>query len=542
LRQLAGHAIGPERGENVELFAARRFRPVIDQIDDLALARSFDRGMRLIDEQLGKLSEGATLPGETVFKLYDTYGFPVDLTRVIAEERGFGVDEAGFDAEMDKQRGRSAEFVSNETGVEDVHKELEGKLGATKFLGYETTSASCKIVSSRELPDGRHEIIAAETPFYGESGGQIGDIGTISSDALEIEVVDTLKTPGGLILHLGRVKRGLPHAGATALFTVDAERRDRIRANHSATHLLHLALKEVLGSHVAQKGSLVAPDRLRFGFAHFAPMSDDEKRKVEDLVNDEIRRNADSVITVMSFDEAKKSGAVALFGEKYGDTVRVMRIGSRSVELCGGTHVRRAGDIGLFKITAEVGVAQGVRRIEAVTGGGALDWVRRIESELAHVAGVVRAAPLEAAARVEKLQEELKAQRREIDDLKRKMAMGGGGRDLLSSVREVGGIKVLSTRADVGDPKALREVADQLRDKLKSGVIVLGGVADGKVALVAAVTADLVGRVHAGKIIGEVAKLVGGKGGGRPDLAQAGGTDAARLDEALESVYKLIGA
>ncbi|MGZ3441593.1 MAG: DHHA1 domain-containing protein, partial [Polyangia bacterium] len=375
---------------------------------------------------------------------------------------------------------------------------------------------------------------------YGESGGQIGDTGSIKSDALDIDVVDTLKTPGGLILHLGRVRHGLPHAGDTATFTVDAARRDAIRANHSATHLLHLALKEVLGTHVAQKGSLVAPDRLRFDFAHFAPMSDDEKRRVEDLVNDEIRKNADSVISVMPFDEAKKSGAVALFGEKYGDTVRVMRIGSKSVELCGGTHVRRAGDIGLFKITAEIGVAQGVRRIEAVTGAGALDWVRKIEGELGRVAGVVRASPLEAALRVEKLQDELKAQRREIEDLKRKMAMGSGGRDLLSSVREVGGIKVLSTRADVGDPKALREVADQLRDKLKSGVVVLGGVADGKVALVAAVTADLVSRVHAGKIIGEVAKLVGGKGGGRPDLAQAGGTDATKLDEALESVYRLI--
>ncbi|HEX9100576.1 MAG TPA: alanine--tRNA ligase-related protein, partial [Polyangia bacterium] len=476
------------------------------------------------------------------FKLYDTYGVPLDLTIMIAGRRGFGVDEAGFDAEMEKQRSMSAEFAgSGEAGVEDMHKELEQKLGATKFLGYEATTATGKLVSTRELPDGRWELVADQTPFYGESGGQIGDTGTIASDALEIDVVDTLKTPGGLILHLGRVKRGVPHAGATATFTVDAARRDAIRANHSATHLLHLALKEVLGTHVAQKGSLVAPDRLRFDFAHFAPMSDDEKRRVEDLVNDEVRKNADSVISVMPFDEAKKSGAVALFGEKYGDTVRVMRIGSRSVELCGGTHVRRAGDIGLFKITAELGVAQGVRRIEAVTGAGALDYVRKIEGELGHVAGAVRASTFEAALRVDKLLDELKAQRREIEELKRKMALGGGGgRDLLSNVREVAGVKVLATRADVGDPKALREVADQLRDKLKSGVVVLGGVSDGKVALVAAVTADLVSRVHAGKIIGEVAKLVGGKGGGRPDLAQAGGNDASKLDEALESVYRLI--
>jgi alanyl-tRNA synthetase len=269
-------------------------------------------------------------------------------------------------------------------------------------------------------------------------------------------------------------------------------------------------------------------------------MSDGEKRKVEDLVNDEIRRNADSVIREMSFDDAKKSGAVALFGEKYGDSVRVMSIGTRSVELCGGTHVRRAGDIGLFKITQEIGIAQGVRRLEAVTGAGALDYVRKLEGELNQVAERVRSLPFEAALRVEKLQEELKAQRREVEELKRKMALGGGGRDLMAGVREVAGVKVLSTRTDVGDPKALREVADQLRDKLKSGVVVLGGVADGKVALVAAVTPDLAGRVHAGKIIGEVAKVVGGKGGGRPDLAQAGGSDPDKLDEALESVYRLI--
>jgi alanyl-tRNA synthetase len=539
-RLLCERVVGEMREAYPELEEAKALIGRMVDAEDQSFRRTIDRGMRLLDEQFGKLAKGATLPGETVFKLYDTYGFPVDLTRVIAEERGFGVDEAGFDAEMEQQRNRNVEFTTKDQRVEDVHKELEQKLGATRFLGYEATTATGKLVSTRELPDGRWELIADQTPFYGESGGQIGDTGSIASDGLDAEVVDTLKTPGGLILHLARVKKGRPHAGETATFTVDAVRRDMIRANHSATHLLHLALKEVLGGHVAQKGSLVEPDRLRFDFAHFQPMSDEEKRRVEELVNDEIRRNADSVISVMPFDEAKKSGAVALFGEKYGDTVRVMRIGSRSVELCGGTHVKRAGDIGLFKITQEIGIAQGVRRIEAVTGAGALDYVRKLEGELGHVAGAVRSAPFEAAGRVDKLLDELKAQRREIEDLKRKMAMGGGGRDLMSQVREVAGVKVLATRADVGDPKALREVADQLRDKLKSGVVVLGGVADGKVALVAAVTQDLTARIHAGKIIGEIAKLVGGRGGGKPDLAQAGGSDAGKLDEALESVYRLI--
>jgi alanyl-tRNA synthetase len=508
--------------------------------EEQTFRHTVDRGMKLLEEAFGRLKKGDTIPGETVFKLYDTYGFPADLTRVIAEERGFLVDEPGFEREMEKQQAQS-KFNITDTGVADIHKQKEQELGATEFLGYETTEARGKVTWWRQLPDGNFEITADRSPFYGEAGGQIGDTGTIAGDGFSVDVLDTQKTPGGLVLHVGKLTRGQLKAGE-AQFTVDAARRDAIRANHSATHLLHLALKEVLGSHVAQKGSLVAPDRLRFDFAHFAPMTDEEKRKVEDLVNDEIRRNADSVISVMSFDEAKKSGAVALFGEKYGDRVRVMRIGNRSVELCGGTHVRRAGDIGLFKITKEEGVAQGVRRLEAVTGAGALDYVRRIEGELGQVADRFKLTPFEVAARVEKLSDELKAARREIDELKRKMALGGGGRDLLASVREIGGVKVLATRADVGDPKALRDVADQLRDKLKSGIVALGGVADGKVALVVAVTPDLTGRFNAGKIIGEVARLVGGKGGGRPDLAQAGGTDASKLDEALEAVYGLVPA
>src|SRR5262249_33918657 len=409
----------------------------------------------------------------------------------------------------------------------------------TLFQGYEGLEAEGRVVALlkggttvSELNSGEEgEVVLDRTPFYAESGGQVGDAGELASPGVHFIVVDTQKR-GSAHSHLGRVAQGKIRLGDLLKARVDGERRRATALNHTATHLLHAALRKILGAHVAQKGSLVAPDRLRFDFTHFQPMTDEEKQRVEDLVNDEIRRNAESVIQTMSYDEAKKSGAVALFGEKYGDTVRVMRIGGRSVELCGGTHVRRAGDIGLFKITQEIGIAQGVRRMEAVTGAGALDYVRRLEGELNQVAERVKSSPFEAAQRVERLQDELKAQRREIEDLKRKMALGGGGRDLMASVREVGGVKVLATRADVGDPKALRGVAGQLRDKRKSGVVVLGGVSDGKVALVAAVTADLTGRVHAGKIIGEVAKVVGGKGGGRPDLAQAGGTDATKLDEA----------
>ncbi|HEY7956561.1 MAG TPA: alanine--tRNA ligase, partial [Polyangia bacterium] len=506
--------------------------------EDLGFRRTLDRGMKLLDEEVARRERGQALPGEVVFKLYDTYGFPADLTRVIAEERGFTVDEEGFEREMGKQRARSEEFGgSGEEAVSDVYKLKERELGATQFLGYETTAASGKIlwISGGE----RFDLIADQTPFYGESGGQVGDTGKIESDRFSAEVLDTHKTPGGLIIHQCKLVRGRPEPGESATFTVDVERRDAIRANHSATHLLHLALKEVLGDHVAQKGSLVGPDKLRFDFSHFQPMTEEEKRRVEELVNSEIRHNADSVIDVKSFDEAKRSGAVALFGEKYGDVVRVMRIGRRSVELCGGTHVRRAGDIGLFKITGEVGIAQGVRRIEAVTGRGALDYVQKLEDELGRAAERTRAPLFQVASQVERLQKDLKERDRRIEELQRKLA-SGGGRDLLAGAREIAGMKVLSSRTDVADPKALREVADQLRAKIGSGVVVLGGAGDGKVSLVAAVSADLVGRVHAGKIIGEVARIVGGKGGGKPDLAQGGGTDAAKLDEALEAVYGLI--
>ncbi len=517
--------------------------------EDHAFRRTIDRGLGLLDEAVGRLAGSTTIPGAVAFKLYDTYGFPVDLTRTIAEERGLAVDEAGFEAEMEKQRQKSTDFAgSGERAVADVYKALRGELGATKFLGYETTRGEAKILAlldehGQRVPmrdEGKLvEVIADRTPFYGESGGQLGDAGLIEAEGFAIEVSDTIKPGGDLIVHRGRVVRGVATDDASAAFTVEDARRDAIRANHSATHLLHLALKEVLGDHVAQKGSLVAPDRLRFDFSHFAPMSDDEKRRVEDLVNDEIRRNVDSVVEVKSFDEARKSGAVALFGEKYGDVVRVMRIGSRSMELCGGTHVRRAGDIGLFKITTEMGIAQGVRRIEAVTGAGAVEYVRKLEGELGRTAGALRGSPFEVAARVEKLQKELRDREREIEDLKRKLA-SGGGRDLLAGAREVNGVRVISARTDVGDPKALREVADQLRGKLGSGIIVLGGVADGKVALVATVTNDLVGRYHAGKLVGALSTEVGGKGGGRPDMAQGGGSQPEKLDAALEKVFALV--
>ena len=335
------------------------------------------------------------------------------------------------------------------------------------------------------------------------------------------------------------MQSGELRVGDAVDLAVDAGRRDDIRRNHSATHLLHWALRHVLGTHVTQKGSLVAPDRLRFDFSHSAPLSDDEKQRVEDLVNERVRKNVAADTAVLPIGEAKQAGAIAFFGEKYGDSVRVVTMGE-SKEFCGGTHVARTGDIAFFLITEEAGVAQGVRRLEAVTGAGALGFVRRLEGELGETGRLLRAGSFEIAARVAKLQAEQREQQKEIEALRRKLASGGGGRDLVSEARDVGGVRVLATRADVADAKALREVADQLRDKLRSCVIVLAGVEGDKIALVAMVTPDLVGKFNAGKIVGDVAKAVGGKGGGRADMAQGGGSEPQHLDAALARVFDLV--
>jgi alanyl-tRNA synthetase len=534
-------------------------RAVIEQValkEEIQFRATLDRGLRLLDDEFARMDQSGEkqVPGATVFKLYDTYGFPADLTRVVAEERHKTVDEAGFERLMEAQRGRGEFEGSGEARVADVFKRVAEEIGAVEFVGYQGDGVTGKseivalLAGSERSPTEKATtgqevaVVTRATPFYGESGGQVGDTGEIAGPNGRVHVDDTQRPVEGLIVHLGKVVSGTIARGEPALLRVEVERRSAIRYNHSATHLLHHALRRVLGEHVTQKGSLVAPDRLRFDFSHFAPMTDDEKRRVEDLVNAEIRKNRDSRTEVLPFDEARKAGAMALFGEKYGDRVRVVRIGDESVELCGGTHVGRAGDIGLFKITAETGIAQGVRRIEAVTGPGAVDYVRRLEAELQRAAGLLRGASFEVGTRVERLQKDLRDREKEIDALKRKLA-GGGGRDLLSQVKQVAGVKVLSARSDVADPKALREVSDQLRDKIGSGIVVLGGEAEGKVSLIAVVTKDLLERgFHAGKLIGEVAKEVGGKGGGRPDMAQAGGTQPENLDRALARVDEIVGA
>jgi alanyl-tRNA synthetase len=515
--------------------------------------RTLDRGIGLLEEEFVKMRvEGRTqVAGSKVFQLYDTYGFPDDLTAIIAGEHGYTIDKVGFEKEMEAAKGRSKFAGSDQESVEAIYKTVASQVGPTRFLGHENDGLSGEGKVLAIIADGAQvqEADAGQTvilmfdqsPFYAEAGGQIGDAGEIRSErGARVRIDDCKKPAGDVHVHFGVIEEGGLRVGDAVSFAVDGERRAQIRANHSATHLLHLALKRVLGSHVAQKGSLVAPDRLRFDFTHFSPITDVQKREIEDLVNAEIRRNADSMTEVLAIEEARSRGAVAMFGEKYGDKVRVVRIGNESLEFCGGTHVRRAGDIGLMKIVSEAGVAQGVRRIEAVTGAGALAYLRRLEDELGRAGERLRAGPFEIAARVEKMQGDIKALEKELGALKTRLASGGGARDLLAEARQINGVKLLAVALEVDDPKALRETGDQLRDRMGSGVLLLAGVAADKVSLLAMVSKDLVGRYHAGNLLGQVAEVLGGRGGGRPDMAQGGGKDPSKVPEALAAAARYV--
>jgi alanyl-tRNA synthetase len=505
------------------------------------------RGLKMLDEEM-RASDDKRLTGKKVFTMYDTFGFPADLTKIIAEERGFTIDEDGFKHELAEAKARSR-FDIHDQAVETVFKQVANQVGATKFTGYDGRGTAGEgtvraiVVGGKQVQRAEQgaevALVFDQTPFYGNSGGQIGDTGSVVGPNAKVVIEDTEKPTGDMHVLIGEVETGAIAVGDHVKFIVDDERRERIRANHSATHLLHLALKKVLGDHVGQKGSLVAPDRLRFDFTHFSPMTFEQLRQVEDMVNAEIRANLDSKIEVLPIDQAKQRGAVAMFGEKYGDKVRVVSIGGESLEFCGGTHVRRAGDIGLFKILSESGVAQGVRRIEAVTGAGALDYLRRLEEELGRAGERLKTPPFEVAQRVDKLIADQKALDREIDKLKQKIASGGGGRDLMAETVTVKGIKVLAVQIEVDDEKVLRDTGDQLRDKLGSGVIVLAGTGSDKVKVLAMVTKDLVARVQAGKLLGDVAKSLGGRGGGKPDMAQ-GGLDAAHVPQALAAARKWV--
>jgi alanyl-tRNA synthetase len=526
-----------------ELVAKQTFVRDMLRKEGEQFARTLETGMEILDSAIAKLGAAKVIDGNTVFKLHDTYGFPTDLTADIARERGLAVDMEGYERAMDVQRKQSQ--AASQFGAQHLEfVQIEAK---TDFSGYEAVSDVGQVVAlakdgvavdALEAGD-EGEVVLDRTPFYAESGGQVGDTGELANVSAQFVVSDTQKR-GAAHSHIGKLEKGIIKVGDKLAAKIDAERRAAIVLNHSATHLLHAALRHILGSHVQQKGSLVAPDRLRFDFSHYAPVSGTELLAIEALVNDEIRRNSAADIRVLPYDEAIAAGALAFFGDKYGDRVRVLKLGELSTELCGGTHVARSGDIGFFKITAEMGIASGVRRIEAVTGRGALEWVNAGEAALKSIAATLKGSREDIDAKVAQLAERARLLEREVQSLKTKLATGGAGRDLTADAREVNGIKVLVARLDGTDAEALKVAADRFKGKLGSGVVVLGGVEDDKVRLVAGVTKDLTGKLKAGQLIQLVATRVGGSGGGRPDFAQGGGTLPEKLDEALALVEPAI--
>ncbi len=517
--------------------AAAHVERVLEK-EERRFAETLHQGMEILESAIDGL-ESRTIPGDVVFKLYDTYGFPVDLTADVARERDLAIDQPGFEAAMQAQRDKAK--AASKFGVAGEAMPVIDE--ASEFLGYEGTEGQGVVTalfrdgeSVESLRAGYEGVIVlSSTPFYAESGGQIGDTGILVAHGRLVSVTDTQKS-GNANLHFGFVESGEIRVGETLDAIVDAERREAIRLNHSATHLMHAALRQVLGEHVTQKGSLVAADRLRFDFSHYEAVTAEELDAIEQMVNSEIRANRAGETRLMSYDDAVTSGAIALFGEKYDDEVRVLRFGDFSVELCGGTHVERTGDIGVFKITSEGGVAAGIRRIEAMTGEAALAFMKQKQTVLEEVAAVLKAQPDMAVGKAEQLLRRNKELEKELAAARQALLTGGAGNDATASAVEVGGLKVLTTRMDGADAKTLRDAVDRFKDKLVSGVVVVGSVEGGKVRLAAGVTKNNIDRIRAGDLIRPVAEQVGGKGGGRPDFAQAGGSDPAALDEALASV------
>ncbi|MEO8810284.1 MAG: alanine--tRNA ligase [Rhodanobacter sp.] len=519
--------------------------------EEQRFGETLEHGMRLFDEIADKFSDGKsgrTIPGHEAFRLYDTFGFPVDLTADIARERGLEVDMSGFEHAMNEQRER-ARAAGRFEAKGQIPAELASQLGPTTFLGYDSLLGSgSKLLGVvregrqlQQLSDGEEGILILDrTPFYAESGGQVGDTGVLSNDAGRFEVGDTLKLGGVFFGHAGTWHGKSPlRSGDLLDAEVDTERRQAIVLNHSATHLLHAALRKVLGEHVAQKGSLVAPERLRFDFSHFKPVSPEELDRVEAIVNTEVRRNAAAEIQNMSYDQAIESGAMALFGEKYGDEVRVLRMGEFSTELCGGTHVGRTGDIGLFKIVSESGVASGVRRIEAVTGDGALAWVADKESRLDQLSHLLSSSGDEVVAKLRQLLDRQKKLERELEWLRAKAA-GSATADLEASAVDVDGVRVVAARLEGLDAKSLRDSVDQLKQQLGDCVVLLAGAAGGRVSLIAGVHGKALQRVKAGDVVAHVATQIGGKGGGRADMAQGGGSDSPELPAILAALPRWV--
>ena len=527
------------------------------KLEETRFKQTLDRGLRLLHEATAKLGDGEALPGGVAFKLYDTFGFPIDLTEDVLRGEGRPVDHAGFNTAMERQRAeaRAAWSGSGDAATERVWFEIRDAVGTGEFLGYAVDTAEAKVLAlvvdgervKRAETGAEVSIVVNQTPFYGESGGQVGDTGVLSAGpGARVTITDTQKKLGELHVHVGTVAEGALAVGDVVDLAIDGARRALLRANHSATHLMHEALRRRLGDHVTQKGSLVAPDRLRFDFSHGQPLAAEDLAAIEAEVNDQIRRNGAVETTIMSPDEAVAKGAMALFGENYGDEVRVLAMGADdgaaySMELCGGTHVARSGDIGLFKIIGEGAVAAGIRRIEALTGAAAERHAREQEAGLHAAAAQLKTTPAELPARIEALIEQRKKLEREIADLRHKLATGGG--DDAADVRDAGGINFAARRLDGTPPKELRGLADALKKQLGSGVVALVTVTDGKAALVVGVTDDLTDRLSAVELVRVGAEALGGTGGGgRPDMAQAGGPDGDNADAALDAIERAIAA
>ena len=506
--------------------------------EEARFAETLEQGMRILEDSIAQM-QGDTINGETLFKLYDTYGFPVDLTADIARERGLHVDEEGFEVQMQDQKKRAR--ASSQFGAVGKKFELDSHL-PTHFIGYEESSAESRVIAiiqdevQIDRLENRQEaiIVLEQTPFYGESGGQVGDIGLLTSDSVKYRVEDTQKQDE-VYLHIGHLRTGQLEVGDTLLAAIDGSHRRAVILNHSATHLMHAALRQVLGDHVQQKGSLVDADKLRFDFSHYQPLTGDEIEQIEILVNDQVRMNLPTSAELMDMDAAKATGAMALFGEKYGETVRVLKIGSESVELCGGTHVQRTGDIGLFKIIVETGIAAGVRRVEALTGDKAIRRFIETEYKLDAAAQALKASREDLVSRVEQLYASNRNKEKELVAHRANVTLKRGG-DLATQAIDVKGIKVLATSIDGANIKTLRETVDQLKSKLGSAAVVLASSENNKVSIIAGVTKAETDRIRAGDLVNVVAELCGGKGGGRADMAQAGGNLPEKLPEALDAV------
>jgi alanyl-tRNA synthetase len=552
LHQSAQIVIDMMKGVYPDLVEKASFITKMILNEEQRFMETLDAGLRILNEETAALKKAgkSILPGSLVFKLYDTFGFPTDLTADIVKRDGFTLDNDGFNAEMEQQRvrARGAWKGSGEEAIAECYLKASSSGIISEFCGYEgVIKAQSKVAaifingqSVQNAEEGnKAEIVLTATPFYGESGGQAGDTGYLEGAGFGFRVLDTKKPVEKFIVHKGIVQKGKIKVGDVAQLIVDEEKRKAIAANHSGTHILQAALKAVLGDHIKQSGSQVNAAGLRFDFTHFSKISDEEMQRIEEIANDMIRKNLDVKTEICALEDALKTGATAVFDEKYGATVRIVKMGGMSMELCGGTHVQRTGDIGLLKVVHESAIAAGVRRIEAVTGREALSHAQRSEEELKRTAGLFKAGPLEVYDRTEKLLKHTREMEKEIEALKGKLAAKDSG-DLISQAKNIGDVKVLAVEVSIADAKTLRDFGDKLRDKMESGIILLGSKAGEKALLLCMVTKDLSGKYHAGNIIKELAPLVGGSGGGRPDMAQAGGTQPENLDKVFPALEKLL--